>query len=97
MTDTDTTSATDQADRAHQATRAKALFAEVDALDAEVRTAEELLHAAEKKRSAKIGEIATEIGKGPFTRKGVVYTIASKGDAHVLRSETPKPKGLVVD
>lgn len=77
--------------------RAKELFDAHDALDAKVRDAEEALRAAEKERSAKLGEIVAEIGKGPFTRKGVVYNIVSKGDQHTLRSETPKPKGLVVD
>lgn len=88
---------TDPAAHPDKSTRAKQLFAEIDAIDSEIQAAEQLLHDATKKRSAKLGEIATEIGKGPFTRKGAVCTIAERHGAHVLRTETPKPKGLVID
>lgn len=78
-------------------TRAKALFLDLDACDADVAAAEELVRVAETKRATKLKEIAEVCGMGPYVRKGQVCHLVKRGDGFMLKVETPKPAGLVID
>ena len=85
-----------QLDKANAALRAllsgtpspagQAAIREMAALDSEVEAARALVEEAVKRRSARLREIATTYGAGPYQVRGQRVEIAHRGETYFLRA-----------